>query len=152
MENDDNSRRSHGARDVAHGDGVRATRGSYYVRGRGHCLLGRATSPVAPGEPLEAVCDSNTLLVATVPDGTALRLGSAAYIQVLMPDQVEIEPGWVLKIGSGRCNAALITELVGAEGSVAPVGADAVVVPVLHHSAGATSPWQPCMRKGHSAP
>ncbi|BCJ58195.1 methyltransferase, FxLD system [Micromonospora endophytica] len=80
----------------------------------------------APGEPLEVVYEANTPLVTkTGPDGTALSSVSAAHIQAVMLEQAEIEPGMrVLEIGSGGYNAALIAELVGAEGSVTSVDID----------------------------
>ncbi|MFC8845767.1 MULTISPECIES: methyltransferase, FxLD system [unclassified Micromonospora] len=84
----------------------------------------------APGEPLEVVYDSNTPLVTkTGPDGTALSSVSAAHIQAIMLEQAEIEPGmWVLEIGSGGYNAALIAELVGPQGAVTSVDIDPEIV------------------------
>jgi protein-L-isoaspartate(D-aspartate) O-methyltransferase len=54
---------------------------------------------------------------------------SAAHIQAVMLEQAEIEPGMrVLEIGSGGYNAALIAELVGADGIVTTVDIDADIV------------------------
>jgi protein-L-isoaspartate(D-aspartate) O-methyltransferase len=84
----------------------------------------------AVDEPLEEVYDTNTALVAKRgADGAALSSLSAAHIQAVMLEQAEIEPGMrVLEVGSGGCNAALIAELVGAEGSVTTVDIDQEIV------------------------
>ncbi|MBX6385179.1 MAG: methyltransferase, FxLD system [Microbispora sp.] len=84
----------------------------------------------APGEPLEAAYAADrALVVKRDASGTALSLLSAAHIQAVMLEQAEIEPGMrVLEIGSGGYNAALIQELVGAEGMVVSADIDPGIV------------------------
>ncbi|MEV0344921.1 methyltransferase, FxLD system [Nonomuraea sp. NPDC050680] len=60
--------------------------------------------------------------------GIAISSVSAAYIQVAMIEQAELEPGMtVLEIGSGGVNAAMIAEIVGADGHVVSVDIDEAV-------------------------
>ncbi|WP_436499603.1 methyltransferase, FxLD system [Actinokineospora sp. HUAS TT18] len=54
---------------------------------------------------------------------------SAPWLQAMMLEQAELEPGMrVLEIGSGGYNAALIAELVGESGQVTSVDIDPAVV------------------------
>lgn len=54
---------------------------------------------------------------------------SAAYIQARMIEQAGVRPGMrVLEVGSGGCNAALLAEVVGAEGQVVSVDIDTEIV------------------------
>lgn len=58
-------------------------------------------------------------------DGLITSSMSAVRVQAMMLDQAGIEPGMrVLEIGSGGYNAALISELVGAEGEVTTIDID----------------------------
>jgi protein-L-isoaspartate(D-aspartate) O-methyltransferase len=57
--------------------------------------------------------------------GGALSSVSAPYIQAMMLEQAQIEPGMrVLEVGSGGYNAALIAELTGPDGEVTTVDID----------------------------
>jgi protein-L-isoaspartate(D-aspartate) O-methyltransferase len=54
---------------------------------------------------------------------------SASHIQAIQLEQADVRPGMnVLEIGSGGYNAALISEIVGATGSVTTVDIDADIV------------------------
>jgi protein-L-isoaspartate(D-aspartate) O-methyltransferase len=84
----------------------------------------------APGQPLEAAyAANNALVIKRGPDGGALSSLSATHIQAVMLEQAQIKQGMrVLEIGSGGYNAALIQELVGAEGQVTSVDIDPEIV------------------------
>jgi protein-L-isoaspartate(D-aspartate) O-methyltransferase len=84
----------------------------------------------APDEPLEAVYHPNLPLVTKRrDDGTALSSLSAAHIQAVMLEQAQVKTGMnVLEIGSGGFNAALLAELVGADGRVTSVDIDPDIV------------------------
>lgn len=84
----------------------------------------------APGESLaDAYTATSTLLTKRDEHGVAVSTVSAAYIQAMMLEQAQVEPGMrVLEIGSGGYNAALIAELVGPSGEVTTVDIDPDVV------------------------
>ncbi|MEV0131413.1 methyltransferase, FxLD system [Dactylosporangium sp. NPDC050688] len=63
------------------------------------------------------------------PDGSAMSSVSAAWLQARMLELARIGPGSrVLEIGCGGCNAAYLSEIVGADGVVVSVDIDADVV------------------------
>ncbi|GAA1095879.1 methyltransferase, FxLD system [Nocardiopsis metallicus] len=65
--------------------------------------------------------------------GVALSSVSAPTVIALMLDRADIRPGHrVLEIGSGGYNAALISELVGADGQVTSIDIDAEVIDRAH--------------------
>ncbi|GAA1107857.1 methyltransferase, FxLD system [Nocardiopsis metallicus] len=80
----------------------------------------------APDFPLEEVYDAKAVLRTKFDDdGQATSSVSATWIQTLMLERAEIQPGMrVLEIGSGGYNAALIAEVVGPEGRVTSVDID----------------------------
>jgi len=83
----------------------------------------------APGIPLAQVYDPEVAVI-TKRDahGVAISSISAPRIQAFMLEQASIAPGMrVLEIGSGGFNAALIAELVGADGHVTTMDVDAEV-------------------------
>jgi len=84
----------------------------------------------APGEPLEAAYRSDDVVITKRDEhGIAISSVSAPPIQAIMLDQAELRRGMrILEIGSGGYNAALIAELVGAEGEVITVDIDPDVV------------------------
>ena len=84
----------------------------------------------APDAPLEsAYAPHGTVVVKRDAQGATLSVMSAAHLQAVMLEQAEIVPGMrVLEIGSGGYNAALIQELVGADGAVTTVDIDLDVV------------------------
>jgi protein-L-isoaspartate(D-aspartate) O-methyltransferase len=62
-------------------------------------------------------------------NGAAISSISAPFIQALMIEQAELQPGMsVLEVGSGGYNAALLAEVVGEAGRVLSVDIDAEVV------------------------
>jgi len=76
--------------------------------------------------PLEVVYDVDRSVI-TKRDGHGAHLSSvsATYIQARMIEQAGVGPGMrVLEIGSGGYNAALLAEVVGAEGLVVSVDID----------------------------
>ena len=84
----------------------------------------------AQGEPLEAAYRSDDVVIAKRDEhGIAISSVSAPQIQAMMLEQAELRRGMrVLEIGSGGYNAALIAELVGADGEVTTVDIDPDVV------------------------
>lgn len=80
--------------------------------------------------PLEiAYGVDNSVVTKRDEHGVAVSSVSAAYIQARMLEQAELRPGaTVLEVGSGGLNAALIAEIVGAEGRVVSVDIDPDVV------------------------
>lgn len=84
----------------------------------------------APGEPLEAAYRSDDVVIMKRDEhGIAISSVSAPRIQAMMLEQAELRRGMrVLEIGSGGYNAALIAELVGADGEVTTVDIDPDVV------------------------
>jgi len=59
-------------------------------------------------------------------DGAAISSVSAPWLQALMLERANVQPGMrILEIGSGGYNAALIAELVGPDGEVTTVDIDA---------------------------
>ena len=79
-----------------------------------------------PGEPLEAAYAADRALVVKRDDkGATLSSLSAPQIQAVMLEQAQVEPGMrVLEVGSGGYNAALLAELVGADGQVVSMDID----------------------------
>lgn len=82
------------------------------------------------GEPLEKAYAANSSIITKEDEhGIAISTVSAAYIQAMMLEQAQLEPGMrVLEIGSGGYNAALIAELVGETGEVTTVDLDPDIV------------------------
>jgi protein-L-isoaspartate(D-aspartate) O-methyltransferase len=76
--------------------------------------------------PLEITYQADSAVVTKRDEhGTAISSVSAAYIQVAMIEQAELEPGMiVLEIGSGGVNAAMLAEVVGPDGHVVSVDID----------------------------
>src|SRR6266542_3142534 len=71
----------------------------------------------------------NSVVTKRDQHGVSISSVSAAYIQARMLEQAELGPGMtVLEIGSGGLNAALIAEIVGAEGHVVSVDIDPEVI------------------------
>ncbi|MFE4665428.1 methyltransferase, FxLD system [Streptomyces sp. NPDC056716] len=89
----------------------------------------------APGAPLGLAYDlHSTVPVKKDEHGLDTSVMSAAHLQGVMLEQADIEPGMkVLEIGSGGYNAALVQELVGAEGVVTSVDIDRDVVDRARH-------------------
>lgn len=85
---------------------------------------------VPEGTPLEVTYDAaNSVTIKKDPDGVIISSTSAPFIQARMIEQAGLGPGMsVLEIGSGGCNAALVAEVVGSDGSVVSVDIDAEVV------------------------
>ncbi|MEV6820989.1 methyltransferase, FxLD system [Nocardiopsis dassonvillei] len=83
-----------------------------------------------PGLDLEEVYNPHRALVTKrSEDGIALSSVSAPSIIATMLDRADIQPGHrVLEVGSGGYNAALIAELVGADGQVTSIDIDPDVV------------------------
>ncbi|WP_369754139.1 methyltransferase, FxLD system [Micromonospora sp. CNB394] len=81
---------------------------------------------VPAGTPLKVVYDvDQSVITKTDEHGVHLSSVSAAYIQARMIEQAGVEPGMrVLEIGSGGYNAALLAEVVGADGHVVSVDID----------------------------
>ncbi|MEU1859862.1 methyltransferase, FxLD system [Micromonospora aurantiaca (nom. illeg.)] len=82
---------------------------------------------VPAGTPLDVVYDlDRSVITKTDEHGVHLSSVSAAYIQARMIEQAGVKPGMrVLEIGSGGYNAALLAEVVGADGQVVSVDIDA---------------------------
>ncbi|MEU6789898.1 methyltransferase, FxLD system [Nonomuraea angiospora] len=76
--------------------------------------------------PLEITYQADSAVVTKRDEnGQAISSVSAAYIQVAMIEQAELEPGMiVLEIGSGGVNAAMLAEVVGPDGHVVSVDID----------------------------
>ncbi|MGW4791802.1 methyltransferase, FxLD system [Nonomuraea sp. NPDC004297] len=76
--------------------------------------------------PLEVTYQADSAVVTKRDEnGTAISSVSAAYVQVAMIEQAELQPGMlVLEIGSGGVNAAMIAEIVGPDGHVVSVDID----------------------------
>lgn len=107
---------------------VRELRGMDVVIGE---QVGQALATVprhlfVPGESLErAYAPNSAVPVKRDQDGWMVSCMSAAFLQAAMLEQARVEPGMrVLEIGSGGYNAALLAELVGAEGRVTTVDID----------------------------
>ncbi|OXM59664.1 methyltransferase, FxLD system [Amycolatopsis vastitatis] len=84
----------------------------------------------APDAPLEMVYAANSAVVTKRDEaGLAISSLSAAHIQAVMLEQAQIRPGMrVLEVGSGGCNAAYLTKLVGPAGQVTSVDIDPDIV------------------------
>ena len=85
---------------------------------------------VPPGTPLEEVYAVDRAVITKRDEhGGGLSSVSATYIQARMIEQAGVGRGMrVLEIGSGGYNAALLAEVVGAEGRVVSVDIDADIV------------------------
>ena len=83
-----------------------------------------------PEDTLEKAYAAERALVTKRDErGVSLSSVSAARIQAFMLEQADILPGMrVLEIGSGGYNAALIAELVGADGQVVTIDIDSDVI------------------------
>ncbi|MED7928831.1 methyltransferase, FxLD system [Nonomuraea sp. LP-02] len=81
---------------------------------------------VPASTPLEMTyAADNAVVTKRDAHGIAISSVSAAYIQVAMIEQAELRSGMsVLEIGSGGYNAALLAEVVGADGQVVSVDID----------------------------
>ncbi|WP_236568105.1 MULTISPECIES: methyltransferase, FxLD system [unclassified Nocardiopsis] len=84
----------------------------------------------APEFPLEQVYDAQAVLRTNFDDdGHATSSVSATWVQTLMLERAELQPGMrVLEVGSGGYNAALAAELVGATGTVTSIDIDPAVI------------------------
>lgn len=83
----------------------------------------------APGESLETAYANDVVITKKDEHGIAISSVSAPQIQAMMLEQAQLGPGMrVLEIGSGGYNAALIAELVGADGEITTVDIDPEVV------------------------
>jgi protein-L-isoaspartate(D-aspartate) O-methyltransferase len=87
----------------------------------------------------EAYADIS-VITKTDADGTALSCASTPSIVAMMLDQLDVRPGMrVLEIGAGTgYNAALLAELVGAEGAVTSVDIDVDAVAGARRAIGET--------------
>ncbi|MFC7731620.1 methyltransferase, FxLD system [Actinomadura keratinilytica] len=84
-----------------------------------------------PGDtPLDVVYSVDRAVVTETDEhGGHLSSVSAAYIQARMIEMADIRPGMtVLEIGSGGCNAALLAEVVGADGHVVSIDIDGEII------------------------
>lgn len=81
---------------------------------------------VPPGTPLETVyAVDRSVITKTGEHGEHLSSVSATYIQAREIEQAGLTAGMrVLEIGSGGYNAALLAEVVGADGAVVTVDID----------------------------
>lgn len=83
----------------------------------------------APGATLEESYAQDTVRTKRDEHGITISSISAPWLQAMMLEQVGLCPGMrVLEIGSGGYNAALMAELVGADGEVTTVDIDPEVV------------------------
>lgn len=84
----------------------------------------------APDSPLEEAYDAKKILRTKVDgDGQATSSVSATWIQTLMLERANIQPGMrVLEVGSGGYNAALIAEIVGPKGHVTSIDIDPEII------------------------
>ncbi|MGH3939406.1 MAG: methyltransferase, FxLD system [Pseudonocardiaceae bacterium] len=83
----------------------------------------------APGATLEESYAQDTVRTKRDEHGVTISSITAPRIQAMMLNQAQLAPGMrVLEIGSGGYNAALIAELVGAQGQVTTVDIDPEVV------------------------
>ncbi|MFB4285573.1 hypothetical protein ACBJ59_60675 [Nonomuraea sp. MTCD27] len=83
----------------------------------------------APEAPVSAAYSfRDTVVTRSDADGRATSSISAPWLQAEMLEAARLRPGmWVLEIGSGGYNAALIAELVGPDGLVISVDIDPFV-------------------------
>ena len=73
----------------------------------------------------QAYRSEDAQVVKRAANGKVTSTVSAARMQAIMLEQAGVRPGTrVLEIGSGGCNAALLAELVGADGEVTTVDID----------------------------
>lgn len=81
---------------------------------------------VPQGTPLEVAYNAaDSVAIKRDSDGVIISSTSAPFIQARMIEQAELGPGMsVLEIGSGGYNAALLAEVVGADGRVVSVDID----------------------------
>ncbi|MGH3853064.1 MAG: hypothetical protein ACRDR6_06115 [Pseudonocardiaceae bacterium] len=83
----------------------------------------------APGTTLEQSYAQDAVRTKRDQHGTTISSISAPWLQAMMLEQAGLRPGMrVLEIGSGGYNAALIAEVVGADGEVTTVDIDPEVV------------------------
>ncbi|HEU5023605.1 MAG TPA: methyltransferase, FxLD system [Spirillospora sp.] len=84
---------------------------------------------VPAGTPLDVVYSvDNSVVTKTDEHGAPLSSVSATYIQARMIEMAAPGPGMtILEIGSGGYNAALLAEVVGADGHVVSVDIDAEI-------------------------
>lgn len=80
----------------------------------------------APGAPLEDVYNpTDTVYVKRNEHGVAISSVTAPELQAFMLEQADIRPGMnALEIGSGGVNAAMMSWLVGSEGTVTTIDID----------------------------
>jgi protein-L-isoaspartate(D-aspartate) O-methyltransferase len=79
----------------------------------------------APGVPLEEAYANDVVRTKRDEDGITLSSVSAPWLQAMMLEYAELQPGMrCLEIGSGGYNAALMAELVGPSGRVTTVDID----------------------------
>ncbi len=80
----------------------------------------------APEAPVEKAYTAYSAVVTKRDEhGDSLSSVSAPWVQAVMLEQLQVEPGQrVLEIGSGGYNAALLAELVGEDGQVTTVDID----------------------------
>lgn len=82
-----------------------------------------------PGVPLAETYANDSVVTKRDADGVSISSVSAPSVVATMLDQLRVEPGCrVLEIGSGGYNAALLRELVGADGEVTSIDIDPEVI------------------------
>lgn len=81
-----------------------------------------------PNVSVEIAYTDDVVLMKRNEAGTAISSVSQPTVVAMMLEQADVQPGHrVLEIGSGGYNAALLSELVGADGSVTTIDIDADV-------------------------
>ncbi|MBT8228015.1 MAG: methyltransferase, FxLD system [Dactylosporangium sp.] len=82
-----------------------------------------------PGVPLDLAYANEAVVTKRDDDGASMSSVSAPVIVAMMLEQLQVAPGHrVLEIGSGGYNAALLAELVGADGQVTTIDIDPEVI------------------------
>lgn len=93
-----------------------------------HALRTVPRHAFAPEVSLEAAYANDIVATRHAPDGQVISSISAPWLQADMLEAARIQPGhYVLEIGSGGYNAALIAELVGPTGHVTTLDIDPAV-------------------------
>jgi protein-L-isoaspartate(D-aspartate) O-methyltransferase len=88
----------------------------------------------APEVSLEDAYANDVVITKRDERGIALSSVSAPWLQAMMLEQAQIQPGMrVLEVGSGGFNAALLAELAGESGAVTTVDIDPEVVDRASH-------------------